>query len=201
MVMRSLTTALIGGAVLAAFLAPAGTAYAAAVTIADETSDVWEDSAEDGAYVTSAQVTNVDVESLRVRHLANRIVVTADYVELAKGSDVPLGVTNRLRFDDGPALTISIDTFHKASGESALYNKRGPVECGGYDATIDYAADTVELIVPRRCVGNPRWVEANFVSQGSVESSDAENGYLTYRDNALSSESGAGGWTERVRRG
>ena len=201
MAMRSLTTTLLGGAMLAAVLAPAGTAYAAGLTVTDGTADVWETSTNDGVYVASAQVDNVDVESLRVRHLTNRIVVNASYVELAKGDEVPLLVSTVLRFDDGPALTIMVDTYHRAAGDSVLYNRRGEVRCGGFDATIDYAADTVELSVPRNCVGGPRWVEANYVSLASVEDPETESGWVNYRDNALTTGSGAGGWTERVRRG
>ena len=201
MAMRSSITTLLGGAMLAAVLTPAGTAYAAGLTVTDGTAYVWE-STDQAEYVASAQVDNVDVQSLRVRHLANRIVVTASYVELVKDADVTLVVSNVLRFDDGPAVTIMVDTFQKASGESVLYTRRGPVDCGGFDATIDYAADTVELVVPRTCVGTPRWVEANYVALGNAEG-ESEDGptYTNYRDNALTTGSGTGGWTERVRRG
>lgn len=201
MAMRLSTATLLAGAVAASVLAPAGTAYAAGVAITDGTADVWVNSTSDGSYVASSEQTNVDVESLRVRHLTNRIVVVADYVELDKGSDLPLFVTNRLRFDDGPAVTVMVDTANVAAGESVLFTRRGPVECGGFDATVDYATDTVELIMPRKCVGSPRWVEANYVSQAYVESNEAESGYVGYVDNALSDGSGTGGWTERVRRG
>ena len=197
MAMRSSTATLIGGAMLAAVLAPAGTAYAATVDVTDATSDVWENSQSNETYVASGEVDNLDVTSLEVRHLTNRIVVTAAYVEL-KRDGVPPAPISRLRFDDGPTVTIQVDTFNRWSGESVLYTKQGPVDCARFDHAIDYTANTVELSVPRGCVGGPRWVEVNYISQGFVKDG---NEYRGYRDNALTTGFGTGGWTERVRRG
>ena len=44
-----------------------------------------------------------------------------------------------------------------------------PIRCAGFDHTIDYTANTVQLSVPRSCVGNPRWVEVNYVGLGNVD--------------------------------
>lgn len=200
MTLRPSTATLIGGAMLAAVLAPAGTAYAATVDVTDATSDVWESATGDGVYVASDEVNNLDVTSLKVRHLTNRIVVTAAYVEL-KREGVPLALMSRLRFDDGPVVMAQVDTFHRWSGDSVLHTKRDEINCGRFEHAIDYEANTVELNVPRGCVGGPRWVEVNYVSSGFVEDPDVESGYRSYRDNALNAGSSTGGWTDRVRRG
>ncbi len=200
MAMRPSTTALLGGFLLAAVLTPSLTAYAATVDVTDATSDVWENFTNDGEYVPTELTDNLDVTSLEVRHLAKRIVVTAGYAELKKAG-VPLVLSSRLRFDDGPAVTIMVDANPRWSGDGVLFGRRGPLDCGGFDHAIDYAANTVELSVPRKCVGGPTWVETNYVGLGYVEDSDAESGYRNYRDNALSDGSSQGGWTDKVRRG
>lgn len=205
MTMRSFTAAFLGGTVLAAVLAPTGAAYAASHTVDDSTEDVWEPvwnaDTETVDYLAAGSVLNVDVDTVVVRHTARRIVVTTTYAEL-KRQEITLAVSSRMRFDDGPAVGMMVDTWGKWSGTSVLFKKSGaPIECPGFDHAIDYAANTVELIVPRSCVGNPSWVEVNYVGLGNVEDPESESGYRNFEDTAHSAESGWNGWTERVKKG
>jgi hypothetical protein len=201
--LRTKTTAIVGGAILAV-IAPATAAHAGAITIDDETSDVWEilydEETQDETLVEAGSVDNVDVDSTRVRHLTNRIVLTTTYTDLTK-QDIILGAIGDLRFDDAPAVGFYLDTYQDWSGETVLFKSRNgaPIDCGGFDHAIDYAANTVEFSIPRKCVGSPRWVEARYV--GTANQEDEEVGYRNWRDNALTSGSGTGGWSERVRRG
>src|SRR4051812_4526949 len=171
MTMASRSALLVGGAVLAA-LAAAMPAYADAVTTTDETADVWEavyhSDTDTTDYVNAGSVLNMDVESVRVRHLANRIVVKATYVELRR-EGVIFGASSRLRFNDGPTVGFSLDTYNRWGGESVLYESGSgdPIRCGGFDHSIDYATNVVEVSIPRTCVGNPRWVEASYMATGN----------------------------------
>lgn len=205
MTMRSITAALLGGTVLAAVLAPTGAAYAASRSVDDGTGDVWEPvwnaETETVDYFEAGSVLNVDVDKVVVKHTARRIVVTATYAELKK-QDITLGASSRMRFDDGPAVGMYVDTWQKWSGETVLYKKSGmPIECAGFDHAIDYTANTVQLSVPRSCVGNPRWVEVNYVGLGNVEDPESETGYRTFEDSAHSANSGWNGWSDRVKKG
>ncbi len=203
MALRTKTTTLLGTAVLAAVLAPAASAYADSLKVDDETSDVWEavwnEDTQSDDYVEAGSVNNVDVTSLRVRHLANRIVVTATYAELNKGK-VVLASTSTYKFNDGPTVGVMLDTYAKSSGETVMYTThRGkPVDCKGLDDTIDYDANTVELSIPRKCVGDPRWVQVGYVGTGSEEDSSSEFGYRNYRDNALDTGHTYNGATAKV---
>jgi hypothetical protein len=173
--------------------------------VGDQTSDVWEaqyDTATDTtAYVPVGSVNNVDVQSLRVRHLANRIVLKATYVNLNK-KQIVLGATGSLRFNDGPEVGFFLDTYYKWSGETVLFKTGSgdPISCSGFDHTIDYAADTVEVSIPRKCVGDPRWVRAAYLATGNKEDDTADGGYRNYRDNALSTGHGYAGYSARVRK-
>src|SRR3954452_16186665 len=124
MTMRPRSAAVLSGVVLAATFAASAPANADVVTVDDPTSDVWEaqyDAATDTTtYVEAGSVANLDVQSLRVRHLANRIVLKATYAELNK-KDVVLGASGTLRFNAGPEVGFSLDTYSKWSGESVLF--------------------------------------------------------------------------------
>jgi hypothetical protein len=205
MTMSPRSAVLAGGAVLAAVFA-ATPAYADAVTVTDETADVWEavyhSDTDTTEFVSAGSVPNMDVESVRIRHLANRIVVKATYVEL-KREGVIFGGTSRLRFNDGPTVGFSLDTYNRWGGESVLYESGSgdPIRCGGFDHSIDYAANVVEVSIPRSCVGNPRWVEATYMATGNVEDDTVDGGYRNYRDNGLNAgHSFSGGFSERVRK-
>ena len=205
MTMRSITAALLGGAVLAAVLAPTGAAYAASRSVDDGTGDVWEPvwNAETGtvANVEAGSVLNVDVDKVVVRHTARRIVVTTTYADLQK-QEITLAASSRMRFDDGPAVGMMVDTWQKWSGETVLYKQSGmPIKCAGFDHAIDYTANTVQLSVPRSCVGDPRWVQVNYVGLGNVEDPESASGYRNYEDSAHHAGSGWNGWSNRVRKG
>ncbi len=205
MTMRSITAAFLGGTVLAALLAPTGAAYAASHTVDDATGDVWEpvwnSETETVDYLEAGSLLNVDVDKVVVVHTDRRIVVTTTYAELKK-QEITLAPSSRMRFNDGPAVGMMVDTWSKWSGESVLYKKSGmPIRCAGFDHTIDYTANTVQLSVPRSCVGNPRWVEVNYVGLGNVEDPEVESGYRNYEDTAHTSASGWNGWSARVKRG
>ena len=204
MKLRSTTSAVIGGTLLAV-LAPTAAAYADAISIDDDTSDVWESMYDDEtgteSFVEAGSVLNVDVDKTRVRHLANRIVVTATYAELKK-QDVILSPYGQLRFNDGPAVGFAVDTYRKWSGESVLYKvgSGDPINCAGFGVVIDYTANTVEVSTPRKCVGNPRWVEARYIATGNQEDPEAPSGYHNWHDSSLTAGSGVNGYSERVQK-
>jgi hypothetical protein len=203
MAMLKTTAALIGGAVLE--VTATTTAHAATVASTDGTGDVyettWNEETGTEEVTEAGSTTNVDVESLKVRHTARKVILTARYADLTRG-EVILGAGLQMRFADAPKMGAFVDTYNSWAGEAVLYKARNgrPVDCDRLDVSIDYADDHLVVSVPRSCVGNPRWVQVNYLAYGSQEDPEAAGGWHSYRDNAHHAGPELDGWTARARK-
>ena len=200
---RPLKAALLTTAILGAVLAPAAAASAQSLTVDDGTADTWEnvynpDTQSDDWFQAGSKL-NTDITQTVVKHSAKRITITATYADL-KSRDARYGLKDRLRFDHGPQVVADVDTNGTWKGQAYLFTKNSGamIKCTGLTHAIDYTADTVEISIPRSCVGNPTWVEAAEVSLSSV-SDDA--GDHVYMDNGNGAGHQDGTWTAKVRRG
>lgn len=206
MFMRSYKAALLTGAVLAAVLAPAGAASAQNLTHDDATADVWEDvwnyDTNTQEYYEAGSQTNVDVLSTVVRHLPTKLVLRFTYADL-KRSGTRFGIINHLRFPDGPQIVAAVDTNTRWKGIPVLAKNRTgePIRCPGLDHAIDYSANTIELTIPRSCIGTPTWVDVNSFAVGQEDDPESESGVHAYIDNSLNGGHGDNGWTRHVRKG
>lgn len=113
---------------------------------------------EDPRYDPAPAQARGDIASIRVAHLDRSVRVLMHYRALnASGQSASHGFAIRtatgLRFIDiraRPGRWAGVRRFQNANG--AL------VPCRGISHTIDYARNSVLLVVPRSCLGNPRWV-------------------------------------------
>lgn len=201
--LRSIRTGLLTALTLTAVLASAGAASADSLVVDDATSDVWEDvydqETQTQNYVESGSVLNVDVASTDVRHTAKKILITFTYAEL-KSKQVHFMTRTRLRFDDGPKVVAGVNAMDVWKGRAELAKDRSgePISCDGLSRAIDYDLNTVELSIPRSCVGNPAWVELNSINNG-YEDVDGTSHY--YIDNVLRTGHSYDGWTDKVNKG
>ena len=201
--LRSLRTGLLAAATLTAVLAPAGAAFADALVVDDSTSDVWEDvydeETQTQTYVEAGSVVNVDVASTDLRHKAKKVVITFTYADL-KSKQVHFMTRSRLRFDDGPKVVAAVNAMDTWKGRAELAKDRTgePISCDGLSRAIDYDLNTVELSIPRSCLGNPAWVELNSVNIGYDE---VDGTFHNYLDNVLRAGHSYDGWSDRVAKG
>ena len=72
----------------------------------------------------------------------------------------------------------------------------GGVRCAGLKREVDWAADAVELVVPRACLSKPRWVQV-VVAAGNY----AGDGRRSYIDVAGKAGHAFSGWSDKIRRG
>lgn len=203
MTARPLKAALLTTAILGAVLAPAAAASAHSLTIDDSTADTWEnvynpDTQSDDWFAAGSKL-NTDITRTVVKHSANRITITATFADL-KAKDARYGLVDRLRFDHGPKVVADVDANGKWKGQAYLFTDHSgeQITCAGLTHAIDYSADTVEVSIPRACVGKPKWVE---VAEFSVSNVSDDAGSHSYIDDAASDGHRFGTWSDKVRRG
>ncbi len=209
MLRTNLKAAIFATTVAAAVIAPAAAASAASTTVTDGTGDVWEntynpDTSSD-VWTPTESAYNTDVVSTVIKHNADRVTVKMTYNDLQKQPDVSISAVVNMRFDRGPRRFAFVDASPGSwRGSSQVFKdnaKTGPapVSCAGLSHTVDYAANTVTMSIPRTCLGSPRWIEANVLSRstGGLNQDVQRNLF----DNGQRAGHGDGGWSARLRRG
>jgi hypothetical protein len=151
----------------------------------------------DGAAETTEDLTRVGVQ-----HTRRRVVVTAHYADLDPDVEQILDVS--LRASTGG---YDLELYREApvSGEWHVYADLStepvfpdpdevPDDCGGITVISDgipcrigrdvrFAKDVVRLSVPRRCLGNPRWVRIGADAYHYVNHGVATDIYYDTWDN------------------
>ncbi len=99
-----------------------------------------------------------DITRVTVRHGAHRLVIRVTARNVSRDTDMGLSkvATPRGRFNLFSVLDEPVTVIQPA----------GPpreVRCPGLRTRRNVARDTVVVSVPRRCLGNPRWVRAGAV--------------------------------------
>ncbi|GAB2865470.1 hypothetical protein [Nocardioides pacificus] len=103
--------------------------------------------------------TEGDVRSLRVTHGPRNVRLT---LRLARLTRVPAaGVVHvfALRTDEGRRADLGIYVAKRDwQGERMWSVEDRDRACRGLRTRVDYRADTVRAVVPRRCLSNPAWI-------------------------------------------
>jgi hypothetical protein len=181
-----------------ALVAPAS---AATLSIGDATGDTYLGHYDAGSDTTTSETAgsqvNVDLERVVVKHTSRVVVAKASYADLTR-SGQQFMYALRLRTDDGLKRDVNVDTlFAGPKGHVALSKPNGTeVSCRGLSHDVDYAADTVTVKVPRRCLSAPRWVEAFTAAIGFSDTGDF---YIDHGHMAGMQEKVV--WSDRVRKG
>ncbi len=122
----------------------------------------------DGRPVTDPSVTDGDIESVFVHYRAGRLVIRADYRELARRRDTQLTFTGEITSGRHRRWGYVVTTTPgRYAGHDELVTLRGPHHGRSCEIghTFDYARNFTRVSVPLRCLGRPRWVR---VSVGAV---------------------------------
>ena len=149
----------------AAVLLPVA-ASAASLTIDDATGDTYkaryDESTDTATYEPAGSQVNVDLDRVRVKHTTRTVRATATYADLKRTSDNAIMYLLQVRTNEGLKRELMVDTFMSGKNGSVTFGKPNgdEVRCRGLNHVIDYAADTITVTVPRRCLSMPRYVEA-----------------------------------------
>jgi hypothetical protein len=193
---RQLLATALGLALVAG--APA-TARAETVSDPDAVGDMVTFDDQDAAVQVPERTLN-DVSSTKLRHGARRIAVRVDYVDLkrkAGGDYQRLGIL--MVTDEGLRRYVSLEARRgQWSGESQMHDRKfDPIRCP-VRHSIDYEDNTMKVSFPRRCAGNPSWVEFRVWAESMGD--DGYYGDDALRDRPISSQAGHMKRSNRVHR-
>jgi len=193
---RTFTTAIASSVVL---LGVAGAASAQGLRIRDAQHDMWAGAASDqpSAFRAAPHRTTGDVVSVRLRHGTRNVVITEKFARLDRSGLGDL-YGFELRTDERVWRDVQVEAYRHSGWNPTLSMVRRngrSVTCNGLTARIDYATDLVRLQVPRRCLGQPRWVQLSAV-----------DAHITFNDtwvvdNPHNAEASFNGWSAQVATG
>lgn len=146
--------------------------WSAADPVGDATTYEFSPEPEPCGTVTQKATPEGDIRRLSVRHTRDRIVLTLQVTGLTKAFRTA-AVFDVLTPDR--EWNIDVDRYHQKT-EVSYYEARqfdaddvgecgyyaygvAPRSCRGATAAIEVAGDRITASVPRRCLGNPRWVQ------------------------------------------
>jgi hypothetical protein len=131
---------------------------------------------------TAPQDTTTDVVGLSVRHEGTSVELRAHFRDLTQWGERYL--TFDVGTDDGDYTVWVVRSRKSERLEASLYRAPEPPEsfdeCGGYvivvsgvpcpDLTVTRspARDFVSVVIPRSCVGSPRWVKAGVRTSRTI---------------------------------
>ena len=191
----------------AAVTVSAPAANAARDVRVDGTGDVWAATIDSssGAEATPARSTeqvNVDVTKAVVTHGGAAVKVSAAYVDLRKTADV-IDFAVRLRDENGRTYWLHVEAGAGfRGGMASLYTGRGRrIACDGLSRAIDYAADTITVQAPRRCLDRPRWIQYQAAASLWRMNDDTGSSVTHLVDDARSGKAEPTRWSARIRRG
>lgn len=190
-------------AVLSLVLLAPTVAHADRWTSPDEIGDVegWTYDPEPKPCGTDIEVdgsdeSNTDITGLAVRHTRRTMIITTRFAGLEPGLEQ--WVALYVRSDDG-GWWLDVDRFQTRSGswrvttfmaeEPRLPDPDDVEGCGigialmdvgcRTEPLVDFDRDLIRLVVPRRCMGNPRWVRVGADAYRFVEPTDPDDESFT----------------------
>ncbi|HET7355491.1 MAG TPA: hypothetical protein VFJ09_02340 [Nocardioidaceae bacterium] len=192
---RTFTTAVATSVVL---LAVAGAASAQGLRIRDVKHDMWAGAASDqpSQFRAAPHRATGDVLSVRLRHGPHNVVVTERFARLDRSGQGDL-YGFRLRTDERVWRDVQVQAYRRSGwgGTLSMFRRNGrSVSCDRLVARIDYGRDLLRLRVPRRCLGDPQWVQLS-----AVDAHITLHGTWVV-DNPHNNEASFSGWSPRVSR-
>lgn len=173
-------------------VAPASSADRAVAR--DGVGDTWSPEGYEGWKPTGSPA-NVDLVRTAIDHRASRVVLTAKYTDLVRGEDV-LDLTLRLRSYAGRTWRFSVRaSYYDPVTFRMTERAHGAADCEGFAGSLSFARDTVRLVVPRRCLGQPDRVKYAALAERYNEGAGLSI------DHALSTEPEPRIWSPWIRVG
>jgi hypothetical protein len=158
--------AAVGACALAVALAAPATSHAATRTLVDGPGDVWEPFTDLDPVQHTRHPDRRQGDILRgfIAHKQRQIVIRLKYAELDRvGRRHSINI--RLHPNKGGNHWASVHATRANDwrGVSMIetVDGSGPLDCG-LSHQMDYARNRVIIRIPRRCLGNPRWIQASI---------------------------------------
>jgi hypothetical protein len=124
------------------------------------------------------------------------VVITERFARLDRSGQGDL-YGFRLRTDERVWRDVQVQAYRRSGwgGTLSMFRRNGrSVSCDRLVARIDYGRDLLRLRVPRRCLGDPQWVQLS-----AVDAHITLHGTWVV-DNPHNNEASFSGWSPRVSR-
>lgn len=148
-------------AVALSFAGLASPSYADKHKVSDATGDVIAFSGE-GDEVPAPENVNTDVITSVANYSNKRVSIRARFVDL-KAGDAKAGLfaqikTNKLSYELG-----------LGSGFDLITRRGKTIKCAGKTKAVSVTEEFIEMSVPRKCLGSPRWIKVGIGAIGYVD--------------------------------
>ena len=164
-------------------LGVAAPAQAQRLVVDDPTGDVYTYPSTEAGWVNVGSVVNTDLVRTTVDHRARDVRVRAKYVELTKGPSQGIQLGVDLQTGDYYSIFATAHRPFRTMRVTInnLDEDTGELDCPGARASLSFKRDTLTLVVPRACLGNP----ATVMFRGLAGSRTGEE---SFQDDALSAD-------------
>ena len=180
--MKLVRSAVVAATVAAAVLAPTA-AEARSWSHVDATGDVFTAPYNSTSFTPAPDRVVGDVVASSIRHKRRTVVMQLQYRDLELGSEINAHVfvvrTPTMR---RIVTLVAASSFPNGRVRVTKPNKK-KVTCR-VPHRIDYTLNTATVVVPRSCLGNPRWVK---VGMGGASFTGFQSTDTMWFDDALSS--------------
>jgi hypothetical protein len=158
--------AVVGACTLAITMLAPATAQADTRTLVDGAGDVWEPFTdfENREHTRHPDRRQGDILRAFFAHKQRQIVIRIKYAELDRiGSRHSINVRLHPNAGGNHWASVHATRGNDWRGVSMIepVDGSGPLDCG-ISHRMDYAQDRALIRVPRRCMGNPRWIQASM---------------------------------------
>jgi len=147
----------------------------------DATRDVHKFDLADERFTADPKAVNGDIKDVFVHYRKGRLVIRANYVELARRRDTTLSFLGEIKTRHR-RWVYSVETSPgRYAGHDGLFIARNGRRACEIGHMFDYKANFTRVVVPLKCLGDPRWVK---VSVGAATLQLDEAGLVEFFENA-----------------
>lgn len=166
-------------ALTAAGVAPAHAAkYVHDDAAADQTRTTCTDPANPATCTDAVDpaVANGDITRVAVRHAARKVFVNTTYTDVSTSADESMQLVQVVTNSGMRRLAAIYTPANSEDASVVLIRPNGKlVRCRNMGAVRDTTANVMQVVIPRSCLGSPRWVKVG-VGHAAAPDFDGEVG-------------------------
>ncbi len=157
---------------------------------------------ENGNEVKAPDRADGDIVTSGVSYAGRKLWLGMSFSDLGHDSDVS-GYLFAIRTNEGrrKMRVLSITAVPGEGWQARLDGRKGRVRCRGMATRVEYVNKRVRAVIPKRCLGSPRWVQVSMATLTIDGIEDLEELSIYGDDALLNGVLEGASWGPRVRRG
>jgi hypothetical protein len=154
---------------------------------------------DNGNEVKAPDRADGDIVTSGVSYAGRRLWLAMSFSDLGHDSEFS-GYMFALRTNGHKTRFLTIFATPGEGWSTMLGGRHGRIRCRGLAARVEYVARRVRAVIPKRCLGSPRWVQVSMATL--TVKGENEDDVTVYGDDAILNGAFMGAsWGPRVRRG